>query len=116
MKAMRKRYVDLLNFIGNQKDALVSENARMKRFREEHLTAFGSVYTPMTNDIKSRFLALLDTKAYDFDTTLWSRAKFSHNVKHFFSNSRIEGSFSSKTFLRYFLRGESLLLSSPRQI
>ena len=105
VKAMRKRYVDLLNFIGNQKDALVSENARMKRFREEHLTAFGSVYTPMTNDIKSRFLALLDTKAYDFDTTLWSRAKFSHNVKHFFSNSRIEGSFSSKTFLRYFLRG-----------
>lgn len=105
VKQMRKRYVDLLNFIGNQKDALVSENARMKRFREDHFSEFSATYTPMTEDIKSRFIALLDTKAYDFDTTLWSRAKHSQNVKHFFRNSRIEGSFSSKTFLRYFLRG-----------
>lgn len=105
VKQMRKRYVDLLNFIGNQKDALVSENARMKRFREEHFADFSATYTPMTEDIKTRFISLLDTKAYDFDTTLWSRAKYSQSVKHFFRNSRIEGSFSSKTFLRYFLRG-----------
>ncbi|TLD97448.1 hypothetical protein LS71_001470 [Helicobacter jaachi] len=105
VKQMRKRYVDLLNFIGNQKDALVTENARLKRFKEEHFEAFSKVYTPMTQDIKTRFIALLDTKAYDFDTTLWSRAKYSQAVKQFFRNSRIEGSFSSKTFLRYFLRG-----------
>ncbi len=105
VKQMRKRYVDLLNFIGNQKDALVSENARMKRFKEEHFDKFAQVYTPMTQDIKTHFLALLDTKAYDFDTTLWNRAKYSQSIKHFFRNSRIEGSFSSKTFLRYFLRG-----------
>ncbi|MCX2716967.1 hypothetical protein OQH61_04370 [Helicobacter sp. MIT 21-1697] len=105
VKQMRKRYVDLLNFIGNQKDALVSENARMKNFKEEHFEKFAQVYTPMTQDIKTHFLALLDTKAYDFDTTLWGRAKYSQSIKHFFRNSRIEGSFSSKTFLRYFLRG-----------
>ncbi|RDU61052.1 hypothetical protein [Helicobacter marmotae] len=105
VKGMRKRYVDLLNFIGNQKDALVSETARLKRFKEEHFNAFSSVYTPMTTELKERFITLLDTKAYDFDTTLWTRAKHSQNVKHFFRNSRIEGSFSSKTFLRYFLRG-----------
>lgn len=114
VKAMRKRYVDLLNFIGNQKDALVSENARMKRFREEHFEAFSSVYTPMTEELRSRFITLLDTKAYDFDTTLWTRAKYSQNVKHFFRNSRIEGSFSSKTFLRYFLRGLDKSKLSPR--
>lgn len=105
VKAMRKRYVDLLNFIGNQKDALITENARMKRFKEEHLEAFNSVYVPMTEELKNRFIALLDTKAYDFDTTLWSRAKHSQHIINFFRNSRIEGSFSSKTFLRYFLRG-----------
>lgn len=105
LKGMRKRYVDLLNFIGNQKDALVNENARLKRFKEEHFEAFSSVYVPMTDEIKKRFVTLLDTKAYDFDSTLWSRAKYSQNVKNFFRNSRIEGSFSSKTFLRYFLRG-----------
>lgn len=105
VKAMRKRYVDLLNFIGNQKDALITENARMKRFKEEHLEAFNSVYVPMTEELKNRFITLLDTKAYDFDTTLWSRAKHSQHIINFFRNSRIEGSFSSKTFLRYFLRG-----------
>ena len=105
VKAMRKRYVDLLNFIGNQKDALITESARMKRFREEHLEAFGSVYEPMTKELKERFIMLLDTKAYDFDATLWDKAKKSQNVVNFFRNSRIEGSFSSKTFLRYFLRG-----------
>ncbi|WP_334082767.1 hypothetical protein [Helicobacter typhlonius] len=114
VKAMRKRYVDLLNFIGNQKDALVNENARMKRFKEEHFEHFSSVYTPMTEELKTRFIALLDTKAYEFDTTLWGRAKHSQNVKHFFRNSRIEGSFSSKTFLRYFLRGLDKSKLSPR--
>lgn len=105
VKQMRKRYVDLLNFIGNQKATLVNENAKIKRFKEDHFANFKSTYVPMTEEIKTRFVALLDTKAYDFDTTLWSRAKYSQSVKHFFRNSRIEGSFSSKTFLRYFLRG-----------
>ena len=114
VKQMRKRYVDLLNFIGNQKDALVSETARLKRFRDDHFEAFSAVYTPMTDDIKTRFIALLDTKAYDFDTTLWSRAKYSQVIKHFFRNSRIEGSFSSKTFLRYFLRGLDKSKLSPK--
>lgn len=114
VKQMRKRYVDLLNFIGNQKTALVNTNERIKRFKEEHYSAFQSVYEPMTSDIKTRFVALLDTKAYDFDTTLWSRAKYSQSIKHFFRNSRIEGSFSSKTFLRYFLRGLDKSKLSPR--
>lgn len=114
VKAMRKRYVDLLNFIGNQKDALVSENARLKRFKEEHFQAFASTYTPMTHELKTHFITLLDTKAYDLDATLWNRAKYSQNVKHFFRDSRIEGSFSSKTFLRYFLRGLDKNKLSPR--
>lgn len=105
VKAMRKQYVDLVNFIANQKNALVSENARLKRFKEEHFEAFSATYTPMTEDLKKRFIYLLDTKAYDFDSMLWGRAKYSQSVKTFFRNARIEGSFSSKTFLRYFLRG-----------
>ncbi|MCI6312693.1 MAG: hypothetical protein MR591_02755 [Helicobacter sp.] len=114
VKAMRKRYVDLVNFIAVQKDLLVKTTDRLKNFRQQHLQEFSEVFTPMKQDIKEHFIMLLDTKAYDLDSVLWQRAKRSEVIKRFFRDAGIEGGYSSKTFLHYFLRGLDKSKLSPR--
>ncbi|RAX55731.1 hypothetical protein [Helicobacter sp. 10-6591] len=105
VKAMRKRYVDLLQHIADQKDLIVKTTERLKKFQQKHLEEFEETFASMKQIIEDRFLVLLDTKAYDLDFYLWDRAKHSSVVKKFFRDSGIEGGYSSTTFLRYFLRG-----------
>lgn len=105
VKSLRKRNVDLLQYIAKQKELLVKTTERMKIFRQTHLEEFSRVYSVMKKDITQHFITLLDTKAYDLDSCLWDRAKRSESVKLFFRNAGIIGGYSSKTFLQYFLRG-----------
>ena len=114
VKAMRKRYVDLVNFIAVQKELLVKTTERLKDFKQKHLQEFAEAFTPMKQEIKEHFITLLDTKAYDLDSFLWHRAKRSEVVKRFFRDAGIEGGYSSKTFLHYFLRGLDKSKLSPR--
>ena len=114
VKAMRRTYVDLIQFIATRQEFLVKERERLKKFKEIHKQEFIDVYAPMLRDIKNRFITLLDSKAYDLDSELWDRAKKSQSVRRFFRDARIEGGFSSKTFLRYFLRGLDKNKASPK--
>lgn len=114
VKLMRRTYVDLIQFIATRQEWLAHERERLKKFKDIHFQEFVDVYAPMLRDIKDRFVGLLNSKAYDLDTELWDRAKKSQIVRKFFRDARIEGGFSSKTFLRYFLRGLDRTKASPK--
>ena len=114
VKAIRRAYVDLIQFIATSQEFLEKAHFRLKKFKDEHFSEFVSVYAPMLKDIRDRFISLLNSKAYDLDSALWGRAKTSESVRRFFRDARIEGGFSSKTFLRYFLRGIDRTKASPK--
>ncbi len=105
VKAMRRRLVDLIDYIAKQKDIITRETERMKIFKEKHFQAFAAVFAPMTDEIKQKFIKLLNTKGYSLDKTMWARAKTNQYVKKFFRDSDIHGGYNSKTYLRYFLKG-----------
>lgn len=105
VKALRRRYVDLIDYIAKQKDVIAYETERMKVFRERHLAEFAEVFEPMTANIKARFIKLLNTKGYGLDKEMWSRAKTNQYVKKFFRDADIHGGYNSVTYLRYFLKG-----------
>ena len=105
VKALRRRFVDLIDYIAKQKDVIARESARLQNFKEKHLESFSKTFTPMTNAIRSRFLKLLNSKGYVMDKLLWSRAKTNQYVKKFFRDADIHGGYNSRTYLRYFLRG-----------
>lgn len=114
VKAIRRAYVDLIQFIATRQEFLEKAHIRLKKFKDEHFSEFVSVYTPMLRDIRDRFISLLNSKAFDLDSALWGRAKLSESVRRFFRDARIEGGFNSKTFLRYFLRGIDRTKASPK--
>ncbi|MWV67871.1 hypothetical protein DCO58_09450 [Helicobacter saguini] len=114
VKALRRRYVDLIDYIARQKDVIAYETERMKVFRETHLAEFAETFEPMTASIKTKFIKLLNTKGYGLDKEMWARAKTNQYVKKFFRDADIHGGYNSVTYLRYFLKGlDKNKVSSP---
>lgn len=103
LKKLRKRYVDLLHYLSEQKDRLTKATKARDEFSEQFFEEFLKNYLPLTNALKQDFIKLLNAKAYDLDTLLWQRAKRSLSVRRFFIKAGITGTYSSKTFLKYFL-------------
>lgn len=105
VKVLRRRFVDLIDYIAKQKDIIARESARLQVFKEKHFQTFADVFAPMTAEIKGRFIKLLNTKGYELDKAMWARAKTNQYVKKFFRDADIHGGYNSKTYLRYFLKG-----------
>ncbi|CAM2816324.1 hypothetical protein [Helicobacter burdigaliensis] len=104
LKHFRKRYVDLLHYLSLQKEKLAKITKAGEDFEEEFFEPFLKSYIPLIKELKRDFIELLNTKAYDLDKLLWQRAKRSLSVRRFFIEAGITGTYSSKTFLKYFLR------------
>lgn len=104
VKELRKRYVDLLHFISLQRDLLAELSALSKMFVERYFQEFVDLYQPLSMELERKLLWLLNTKAYELDSNLWDRAKQSKLIRQFFMDSGITGTYSSKTFLKYYLR------------
>lgn len=105
VKALRRRFVDLIDYIAKQRDVITRETARLQVFREKHFHDFTDAFLPITDEIKKRFIKLLNTKGYALDKIMWARAKTNQYVKKFFRDADIHGGYNSKTYLRYFLKG-----------
>ena len=53
---------------------------------------------------KDMIAKILNYKAYDFDAYLWKCAVKSKPISDYFKSSRIKGTYSTETFLRYYLK------------
>ncbi|RAX56672.1 hypothetical protein CCZ01_08805 [Helicobacter monodelphidis] len=104
LKAMRKRYADLVYFLGKQRD-LVAKLVRVRViFVERFFAIFRESYEPTVKEFEQHLLRVLNVKSAELDKTLWTKAKQSRLVRNFFIKSGIVGTYSSKTFLKYYLR------------
>lgn len=103
-KELRRRYVDLLHYISVQRELLQKLLALSKEFTERYFQEFVDFYQPLSSELERRILWVLNTKAYELDSALWDRAKQSKLIRQFFVDSGIVGTYSSKTFLKYYLR------------
>ncbi|TLD85594.1 hypothetical protein [Helicobacter sp. MIT 05-5294] len=104
LKSFRKRYVDLLHYLSQQKEKLAKITKAGEEFSDKFFEPFLKNYLPLTKELKQDFIKLLNAKAFDLDRLLWQRAKRSLSVRRFFIEAGITGTYSSKTFLKYFLR------------
>lgn len=104
LKNFRKKYVDLLHYLSLQKEKLAKITKAKEDFYDKFYEPFLKSYLPLIKAFKEDFIKLLNTKAFDLDFLLWQRARGSLSVRRFFIEAGITGTYSSKTFLKYFLR------------
>lgn len=103
-KKLNREYVDSLHEASELRSRLALLQDRMEEFKKSHSITFGKVFDERTEQIKGDINSIMDGIAYEFDTILWEKAKESTAVRKFFLEAKIEGTYSSKTFLKYYMR------------
>lgn len=113
-KKNNKEYVDLLYELSKLREKLIKLEKIKKNFENEHFNTFSELFKNKSEKLVKEILDLLNSISYEFDTILWDEAKNSEVVRKFFKEAKIEGSFSSKTYLKYYLK--SLADASNQEI
>ncbi len=103
-KAKNKAYADALYKASALKEEISEIYSFIEEFKETYLGHFEIAYFIKIKKQANDLISILNSKCYEFDDILWSRAKSSMSIRKFFENSEIKGSFSSQTFLEYFLK------------
>lgn len=104
LKRHKTYYVDTLHKLANLK----VENSKLKeslenfekKYKEEFIFLFEEESKKKYAFIKRQ----LNGYAYVFDQKLWEKAEKSNAILSFFKKAHIEDEFSSKTFLKYFIK------------
>lgn len=98
-------YVDALHRMANLRDENVVLLREIKAFEETHFGSFVSEFTRFARERKGQILRLLDGYAYYFDKKMWDLAESSKSIREFFRKANVQDEFSSKTYLKYYLKG-----------
>ncbi len=103
-KAKNKDYADTLYKASTLKKEISEVFAYLEEFKTAYYGHFEVAYPSKIKKVEDFLLIVLNTRCYEFDTILWTKAKNSTLIRKFFEESKINGSFSSQTFLEYFLK------------
>ena len=104
LKFYKKNYVDLIDNTQKLKEQNSEINSSIKEFEEVYQKIFEKIFKREVYIILKILEKELDILASQFDTILWENAKLSKEVQNFFKKSKIEGSYSTKTFIKYYLK------------
>ena len=102
-RALKGTYVDVVHMCATLGERLHEDQETMSEFRSVYKESFTESFQTQAAKYEKLLLQTLDTQAFIFDIVLWEKAKRSRVIKRFFSEAQIDGEFSSKTYLKYYL-------------
>jgi len=98
-------YVDALHRMASLRDENVVLMREIKAFEDMHFGPFVSEFARFARIRKEQIQRLLDGYAYYFDKKMWDLAESSKSIREFFRKANVQDEFSSKTYLKYYLKG-----------
>ncbi len=102
-KEVKGKYVDTLQEISRNREKIIYIDDMLKKFIAQNIEGFFKPSKEHMQGIGKKLLKLLDAMAFEFDYILWDVAKNSHTIRHKFAEAHIEGSYCTKTFMKYYL-------------
>ena len=103
-KRLKRKNVDSIYEYSKLKDEYSQIKKSLKAVEETEKLKF---FDKFEQEKKKSFLKMekiINCKLFYYDRLLWYRAKNSREINKFFENSHIDGDFSTKTFIKYFLK------------
>ena len=104
-KRYNSYYVDSIHRSGNLKEENIQIKEALEKFSKKYVDEFVSLYAQEAKKYDEYIREHLDGYAYEFDKKMWERAETSSAIRSFFKRANIDDDFSSKTFLKYFIKG-----------
>ncbi len=105
VKRFNRMYVDSLHRMATLREENILLARELNLFKEKYLGAFIAEFTRFSRERKDQILRLLEGYAYYFDKKMWDCAESSKSIREFFRKADIQEDFSSKTYLKYYLKG-----------
>lgn len=104
IKLLRRRNVDALYNLEKSKEHLKEVAVELNELEESMKGQFFEQFEVYCDDYKNAFEEVINTKLFYFEKLLWQHAEQSSGVRKFFDSAGITGSYSTKTYLNYYLR------------
>ncbi|MBE0496997.1 MAG: response regulator [Campylobacterales bacterium] len=104
-KRYNRMYVDALHRAATLRDENIFLLRELKSFEEMYYGDFASQFAHFSRERKEQILRLLDGYSYYFDKKMWDCAESSRSIREFFRKANVQEEFSSKTYLKYYLKG-----------
>ncbi|MBN2895310.1 MAG: hypothetical protein JXK05_05410 [Campylobacterales bacterium] len=102
-KKLKSDYVDTVHMMATLDEIYHHDLELMLSFEQSYKEPFFEVFHAASKAYREQILTILDAQAYLFDEQLWMQAQKSKAIQRFFEHSHIQGDFSSKTYLKYYL-------------
>jgi len=100
---LSKQHVDTIHSVRTLKDKSEGILQKLDEYRDKNYEEFKTTYLAFVGEIKEDISDTLNVLAYRFDKELWRSAKKSKPIQKFFYEARIEGLYSSKTYMKYYV-------------
>ena len=102
-KELKSDYVDTVHMMATLDEAYRHDTELMMAFEQQYKETFFRIFDKASKQYRKQIVHILDAQAYLFDEQLWMQAQKSKIIQSFFEEAHIEGDYSSKTFLKYYL-------------
>jgi CheY-like chemotaxis protein len=104
LKRYNRYHVDSIHRSATIKDENRELKKALTQFEQQYHEEFILEYIQVAKKYDSYLREQLDGYAYEFDKKMWESAETSNAIRGFFKRANIEEEYSSKTFLKYFIK------------
>jgi len=102
-RVIKGEYVDAVHMIAVLEGQYRIDLALLSDFEKKYKDDFFDKFAVASKKYRKQILFILDAQAFAFDAQLWRQAKKSKVIKRFFQEAHIEGDYSAKLYLKYYL-------------
>lgn len=104
LKNLRRHYVDAIHENAGLAEELNTMEDLKATYTKQYFEAFVNKLLQRGGQYLKQLEKILNYRAYEFDKLIWKYAANSKMVREYFTNARIQGKYSTLTFLRYYLK------------
>lgn len=103
-KSIKKQNVDSIYYFGEYREKYVKLKSELLSFEKKEEKKFLPRFTELKDRYTNELETIINTKYYYFDKLLWFEAQKSLIIQQFFDEADINGDYSTKTFISYYLK------------
>jgi hypothetical protein len=103
-KKLKRRQVDAIDEHANVAERLERLQTKQKAFAKRIEKHFLRLFVNQRDAIVQDFMTIINVKTYYMDLLLWKKSSESEKIRTFFEEARIQGDFTIKTFLNYYMK------------
>ncbi|ACM92532.1 hypothetical protein NAMH_0164 [Nautilia profundicola AmH] len=103
-KKLKKQHVDSIYYISKIKDEYAQIRKSMIDLENYERKQFIPKFNKLREINLKKLEKIINVKLYYYEKLLWLKASESYEIRKFFEASNIDGGFSTKTFINYYLK------------